>query len=189
MSEVREMLIDQLKDVYSAEKQAIQGMKKTQRKASDPKLKDGIDLHIDQSETQRERIEQALTQLGQKPGRKVCEAMRGIIEEAQHEQQEHEKGPIMDLVIVAGLQRVEHYEICAYGIMVELAKALGENEVAELLGQTLGEEKAMDEQLTQVTRDAILPAAMTEGGEGEEDAAEGKPAGKTAAKPKAARKK
>ena len=182
MSEVQEMLVDQLKDVYSAEKQVIQGLKKALRNASDPKLKEGIDAHIDQSETQRERIEQALTQLGEKPGRKVCEAMRGIIEEAQHEQQEHEKGPIMDLVLVAGLQRVEHYEICAYGIMVELAKAVGENEVADLLGQTLGEEKAMDEQLTQVTRDSILPAALEGEDEDADEDAEEKPAKKARSK-------
>jgi general stress protein YciG len=85
----------------------------------------------------------------------------------------HEKGPVLDLVIVAAQQRIEHYEIAAYGTMTELAKALGENEVAELLGTTLGEEKAQDEKLTEVTRAAILPAALAEGSEEEESEEEG----------------
>ena len=83
MEEIYEMLLDQLKDAVSAEKQAIQGMKRTLRKASDPQLREGIEAHMAESETQRERAEEALTKLGSKPGRKVCEAMRGLVEEAQ----------------------------------------------------------------------------------------------------------
>lgn len=161
MSELQTMLIDQLKDAFSAEKQAIQAMKRTLRKASDPQLKEGIEAHIAQSEEQRDRVERALDSMGARPGRKVCEAMRGLVEEAQHEMEEQEKGPVMDLVIVASQQRMEHYEIAAYGTMVELAKAMGQKEVADLLAQTLAEEKAQDEALTKVTRASILPAALT----------------------------
>ena len=125
MEEIREMLLDQLKDALSAEKQAVQGMKRTLRKAPDPQLRRGIEAHIVQSEKQRERVEQALGALGAKPGRKVCEAMRGLVEEAQREQQERDKGPVLDLVIIASHQRIEHYEIAAYGTMVELAGPLG----------------------------------------------------------------
>jgi ferritin-like metal-binding protein YciE len=170
--ELHGMLVDQLKDAHSAERQAIQAMKRTLRKASEPQLREGLEAHIAQSEEQRERVEQALEKLGAKAGRKVCEAMRGLVEEAQHEMEEHEKGPVLDLVIVAGQQRMEHYEIAAYGTMAELAKALGEDEVAELLGTTLAEEKAQDERLTEVTRGAILPAALGEGEEDEEDEGE-----------------
>ena len=171
MEELREMRMDQLKDAHSAERQAIQAMKRTLRKASDPELKKGIEAHIAQSEEQRERVEQALEKLGAKAGRRVCEAMRGLVEEAQHELEEHDKGPILDLVIVASQQRIEHYEISAYGTMVELSKAMGEGEVADLLAQTLAEEKAQDEKLTEVTRSSILPAALGSGEEeeGEED--------------------
>ena len=99
--------------------------------------------------------------------RKVCEAMRGLVEEAQHEIEEHdEKGPILDLVIVAGMQRIEHYEIAAYGTDVALAEALGEKEVAALLAQTLEEEKQTDLKLTEVTKKAIMPEALA--GEEEE---------------------
>jgi ferritin-like metal-binding protein YciE len=165
MADLNQMLVDQLKDAHSAEKQAIQAMKRTLRKASEPKLKEGIEAHIAQSEEQRDRVEQALDKLGARPGRKVCEAMRGLVEEAQHEMEEEaEKGPVMDLIIVASQQRIEHYEIAAYGTMVELSKAMGKSEVADLLAKNLAEEKAQDEQLTEVTRSAILPAALEESG-------------------------
>ena len=119
---------------------------------------------------QIERVEQAMERLSVRPGRKVCEAMRGLVEEAQHEIEEHdEKGPILDLIIVAGMQRIEHYEIAAYGTDVALAEALGEKEVADLLSQTLEEEKQTDLKLTEVTQKAIMPAALAgeeeEGGE------------------------
>jgi len=174
MAKLQEMMIAQLRDAYSAEKQAIQGMKRALRKISSPELKQGTQAHIEQSEEQRARVEQALQQLGSKPDRTVCEAMRGLIEEAQHEMEEYEKGPVLDLAIVASLQRVEHYEIAAYGTMVELANATQQTEVAELLSQTLAEEKAQDERLTEVTRATILPQALeqesTGDGEGSKSA-------------------
>jgi ferritin-like metal-binding protein YciE len=184
MEEIYEMLLDQLKDAVSAEKQAIQGMKRTLRKASDPQLREGIEAHMVESETQRERAEEALTKLGSKPGRKVCEAMRGLVEEAQQEQAERNKGPVLDLVIIASLQRIEHYEIAAYGTMAELANALEEAEVAELLAETLAEEKAQDAKLTEVTRNSVLPAALREGepDPDEEEEAEEAPARRRAAR-------
>jgi ferritin-like metal-binding protein YciE len=172
MGELQQMLVEQLRDAFSAEKQAIQVMRRTLRKVSDPQLREGLEDHIAQSEEQRERVQEALEKLGAKPGRKVCEAMRGLVEEAQHEMEDQEKGPIMDLVVIAGQQRIEHYEIAAYGTMAELAKAMGEEEVGELLGTTLAEEKEQDERLTEVTRASILPAALNEDVEGEEESDE-----------------
>ena len=162
--EVRELLVDQLKDAYSAEKQALRCMQRTAKKATAPALRDGIQMHIEQTQVQIERVEQALEKLQARPGRKVCEAMRGLVEEAQHEIEEHEKGPILDLVIVAGMQRIEHYEIAAYGTDVTLAKALGEDEVAQLLALTLEEEKQTDLKLTQVTEQHIMAEALGGGG-------------------------
>src|SRR3712207_934166 len=159
-SEVRELLVDQLKDAYSAEKQALRLMQRTLRKVSDETLKEGIQMHIEQTNTQIERVEQALEAMGGKPGRKVCEAMRGLVEEAQHEAEEHDKGPILDIVIVAGMQRIEHYEIAAYGTSVAIAKALGESQVAQLLEQTLQEEKETDLKLTEVTQQKLIQPAM-----------------------------
>jgi ferritin-like metal-binding protein YciE len=158
--EVRELLVEQLKDAYSAEKQALRCMQRTAKKATAPALRDGIVAHIEQTQTQIERVEQALEQLGARPGRKVCEAMRGLVEEAQHDLEEHDKGPILDLVIVAGMQRIEHYEIAAYGTNVALAEALGEAEVAKMLSLTLDEEKQTDLKLTEVTKQHIMAEAL-----------------------------
>src|ERR1700742_3691185 len=163
-SEVRELLTEELKDAYSAEKQALRCMQRAVRKASAEELREGIQLHIEQTQVQIERVEQAMEKLGVRPGRKVCEAMRGLVEEATHEIGEQEgKGPILDLIIVASMQRIEHYEIAAYGTDIALANALGENEVADLLSQTLEEEKQTDLKLTEVTEQHIMPAAMSEG--------------------------
>jgi ferritin-like metal-binding protein YciE len=167
-SEVRELLGEQLKDAHSAEKQALRCMQKVLRKASSPLLREGIQMHIEQTQTQIERVEQGMEKMGIRPGRKVCEAMRGLVEEAQHDIDEQDgKGPILDLVIVAGMQRIEHYEIAAYGTDIALAKALGEQELVTLLSETLEEEKMTDKKLTEVTEQSIMPEAL--GSEGETD--------------------
>jgi ferritin-like metal-binding protein YciE len=163
-SEVRELLTEEIRDAYSAEKQALRCMQKALKMASAPALCEGIQLHIEQTQVQIQRVEQVMEKLEVKPGRKVCEAMRGLVEEAQHEISEQDgKGPILDLVIVASMQRIEHYEIAAYGTDIALAKALGEKEVADLLTLTLEEEKDTDRKLTEVTEQDIMPAAIGEG--------------------------
>ena len=162
-SQVRELLVEELKDAYSAEKQALRCMQKALRMASAPALREGIELHIEQTQTQIERVEQAMEKLQTRPGRKVCEAMRGLVEEAQHSIGDQDgKGPILDLVIVAGMQRIEHYEIAAYGTDIALAEALGEQEVVDLLTTTLEEEKQTDLKLTEVTQKAIMPEAIAD---------------------------
>ena len=106
--------------------------------------------------------------------------MRGLVEEAQHEIEEHsEKGPILDLVIVAGMQRIEHYEIAAYGTNVALAEALGEQEIAALMKETLEEEKKTDLKLTEVTRTALMPEALA--GENNEEGGDQAGGGRRAA--------
>ena len=175
-AEVRELLVEELKDAYSAEKQALRCMQKTLKMASAPSLREGIQLHIEQTQTQIERVEQAMEKLNARPGRKVCEAMRGLVEEAQHEIGEQDgKGPILDLVIVAGMQRIEHYEIAAYGTDVALAKALGEQEIVDLLAATLEEEKQTDLKLTEVTARDIMPQALAGGEEKEPSSSQQKP--------------
>ena len=159
-TEIRKLFVDQLKDIYSAEKQALRLMQRSIRKVSNGMLKEGMTMHVDQTQAQIERVEQAMEQLGARPGRKVCEAMRGLVEEATHEMEEYEKGPILDLAIIASQQRVEHYEIAAYGMAGALAKALGEQKIADLLAETLEEEKQADLKLTEVTQTAVLPEAM-----------------------------
>jgi ferritin-like metal-binding protein YciE len=160
-SEVLQLLTEELKDAYSAEKQALRCMQRALRKASAGELRDGIQMHIEQTQVQIERVEHAMEKLSVRPSRKVCEAMRGLVEEAQHEiEEQDEKGPILDLIIVAGMQRIEHYEIAAYGTGIALAEAVGEQEVADLLSETLEEEKQTDLKLTGVTQKAIMPEAL-----------------------------
>ena len=170
--DLTKMMTEQLRDAYSAEKQALRAMPKMMKKASAQALKDAIQKHIDQTEGQIERLDRALEAVGGKPGRKICEGMRGIIEEGQSELEDHDKGPMLDALIVAGLQRVEHYEIAAYGTMAALAKACGENEVARLMGETLNEEKQTDQLLTDLAEREINPAMVQElRGEAEQEEA------------------
>lgn len=166
--EVLELLVEQTKDAYSAEKQALRAMQKMARMATTPALRDGIQMHIEQTQVQIERVEQIMEQMKVRPGRKVCEAMRGLVEEAQHDMDEHEKGPVLDLVIVAGMQRIEHYEIAAYGTNIALARALGEEEAVGLLTETLEEEKQTDLKLTEVTEKHIMAEALGGGDTGDE---------------------
>jgi ferritin-like metal-binding protein YciE len=171
MDEMTKLMINQLKDAYSAEKQALRGMQKMMRNASNEMLKEGFRKHIEETEGQIGRVEQALEQLGGKPGRKVCEAMRGLIEEANHEMEEAEKGPHMDVVIVAAAQRIEHYEIAAYGTMATLAKSAGMKDLGTLMGQTLAEEKQADATLTEVAVSEVNPAFIEMARAGEEEMA------------------
>jgi ferritin-like metal-binding protein YciE len=169
-SEVRELLAEELKDAYRAEKQALRCMQKTLKMVSTPALREGIQMHIEQTQVQIERVEQAMEKLEVRPGRKVCEAMRGLVEEATHEIGEQDgKGPILDLVIVASMQRIEHYEIAAYGTDIALAQALGETELVKLLSLTLEEEKQTDLKLTEVTEQHVMPAAMGSGADKDDE--------------------
>ncbi|MBX9698735.1 MAG: ferritin-like domain-containing protein [Acetobacteraceae bacterium] len=175
--ELTKMMTEQLRDAYSAEKQALRAMPKMMKKAESQGLKQAIQTHIDQTEGQIERLDRALEAVGGKPGRKVCEGMRGIIEEGQSELEDHDKGPMLDALIVAGMQRIEHYEIAAYGTMAALAKACGEDEVARLLAETLEEEKQTDQLLTELAESEINPAMVQEvrGEEMDEEAEEEAP--------------
>ena len=176
MDDVTKLMVEQLRDAYSAEKQTLRAMPRLAKKATAQPLKDMLQMHVEQTEGQIERLEQALEKLGARPGRKVCEGMRGLIEEAQHEMEDHDKGPLLDTLIVAAQQRVEHYEIASYGTMAALAKAAGQQEVAELMAQTLQEEKQTDERLTQLAESELNPAAIQ--GAGQDEAANDKRGGK-----------
>jgi ferritin-like metal-binding protein YciE len=160
MDELNKLMIEQLRDAYSAEKQALRIMPRMTKKVSSQTLRDALQMHAEQTETQVERLEQALEMLGGKAGRKVCEGMRGILEEAQHEIEDQEKGAVLDMLVVAGIQRVEHYEIAAYGTMVALAKAAGQTQLADLLAETLAEEKQTDEKLSELAESEVNPAAI-----------------------------
>ncbi len=177
MDDVTKLMVEQLRDAYSAEKQGLRAMPRVAKKVTSPALKEAFQMHAEQTEGQVERLEQALEKLGARPGRKVCEGMRGLIEEAQSELEDHDKGPLLDAVIVGAQQRMEHYEIAAYGTIAALAKAAGQQEIADLMAQTLQEEKQADERLTQLAESELNPAAIQSGAQGA-DAANDKRGGK-----------
>jgi ferritin-like metal-binding protein YciE len=170
MDDVTKLMVEQLRDAYSAEKQGLRAMPRVAKKATSPALKEAFQMHAEQTEHQVERLEQALEKLGARPGRKVCEGMRGLIEEAQSELEDHDKGPILDAVIVGAQQRMEHYEIAAYGTIAALAKAAGQQEIADLMLQTLQEEKQADEKLSQLAESELNPAAIQGASQGAEAA-------------------
>ena len=160
MDDVTKLMVEQLRDAYSAEKQGLRAMPRVAKKVTSQALKEAFQMHAEQTEHQVERLEQALEKLGARPGRKVCEGMRGLIEEAQSELEDHDKGPVLDAVIVGAQQRMEHYEIAAYGTIAALAKAAGQQEIADLMSQTLQEEKQADEKLSQLAESELNPAAI-----------------------------
>lgn len=165
MDEITKLMVEQLRDAYSAEKQGLRAAPKLLRQATSPALKQALQMHVEQSEGQIDRLEKALEMAGGRAGRKTCEGMRGLIEEAQSELEDHDKGPLMDVVIIAAQQRMEHYEIAAYGTMVALAKAAGQQGIADLLAATLAEEKQADEKLSEVGETEVNPAAIKGRGE------------------------
>jgi len=163
MSQVRELLIEQLKDLYHAESQLVNAIPKMVEAAHNPKLREGFEKHLAQTENHVERLKQVFELLGEEAEPKPCRAMLGLIEEAQETIDEGgEKDELAaDLALIAVAQRVEHYEISGYGTVRAMARQIGEIDAATLLSHTLGEEEAADYLLTQVSK-PLIQEALTE---------------------------
>lgn len=159
-----ELFVDELKDIYSAEKQAVKAYPRLTKAVQSEELKQAMQEHLEQTKGQIERLDRIFEILEKRASGKTCQGMKGLIEEAQSQLEEIEKGPVLDCAIIGALQRVEHYEIAAYGTVATLAEAMGQQEVKELLGETLEEEKETDERLTQVSQ-SVNSEALNEGGE------------------------
>ena len=157
---VAKLLEDQLKDIHSAETQLVKALPKMAKKASSPALKDAITGHLEETREQVERLDQIGQTLGIKLTGKKCKAMEGLIEEGSEVLEAEGPGPVLDLALIAAAQRVEHYEISAYGTAIALAKQLGHEEAVELMGETLDEESAADLKLTSISEDDLLPTAV-----------------------------
>jgi ferritin-like metal-binding protein YciE len=147
MKTLDDLLEHQLQDLYSAESQIIEALPLMKEKASDPQLKKAFETHLQETKKQRERLEQVAKLLGIKTQGDKCKAMEGIIKEAQSFMKEDADKNVMDAGLIAEAQRVEHYEIAGYGTARRYAHELGHNEAADLLAQTLEEEKDTDELL------------------------------------------
>ena len=168
-----ELFVDELKDIYSAEKQAVKAFPKLAKAVQSEELKQAMQDHLEQTKGQVERLDRIFEILEERAGGKTCQGMKGLVEEAQSQLEEIEKGPVLDCAMIGALQRIEHYEIAAYGTAATLAEAMGQDEVKELLGETLEEEKETDERLTQVAQsvnsDALSEGSEEEGSEDEDE--------------------
>lgn len=152
---LKDFMIDGLKDLYWAEKALIKNLPKMAKNATSKSLQSAILEHLNETENQATRLEQAFEALGEKAQAVKCEAMDGLIKEAKEIMEETEPGPVRDAGIIAAAQKVEHYEIASYGTMATYAKLLGEKEVLSLLLETLKEEKTCDKDLTKLAKTEI----------------------------------
>ncbi|WP_343631757.1 ferritin-like domain-containing protein [Fluviicola sp.] len=154
-SGLKELFIDELKDIYWAEKALVKALPKMAKKATSSELVAAIEDHLAVTETHVERLEQVFEVIGEKAATKKCEAMDGLITEAEELMKEIEDGVVRDAAIISAAQKVEHYEIASYGTLVSFANTLGESDAAELLEQTLNEEKEADQTLTEIAESSI----------------------------------
>lgn len=159
---LQDLLEDSLKDIYWAEKALTKALPKMSDKATSERLKNAIESHLSETEGQISRLEQVFEIIGTRAEAKKCDAMEGLIEEANGIIEETESGPVRDAGIIAACQKVEHYEIASYGTMVSFANMLGLSEAAELLEETLNEEKSADEKLSLIAESEINVEAMNE---------------------------
>jgi len=177
MESVRELLIEQMRDLYDAEKQLVKALPKLAKTASNEQLKEAFESHLEQTRGHVQRLEQAFEALDEKARSKPCEAMKGLIEEGKETMEEDLEDALMDSAIIGAAQKVEHYEIAGYGTLKTWARSLGLDEVAELLEATLEEEKEADQKLTEVADGVLMEAESADqtGEEGEEVAAAASP--------------
>lgn len=165
-SALLELFVDQIKDIYWAEKHLLKALPKMQKAATTEELQSAIETHTEQTQVHVERLEEVFELLEEKPQAKKCDAMEGLVEEGQSIIEETEDGTATrDVGIILAAQKVEHYEIASYGGLATLAKTLGREDVAEILAETLAEEKETDELLTQIAESNINISAATESDE------------------------
>ncbi|HJR66057.1 MAG TPA: ferritin-like domain-containing protein [Gemmatimonadaceae bacterium] len=174
MNTLRDLYVDELKDLWSAEKQLIKALPKMAKAANDPELSKAFMTHLRETERQVERLEQVFEELGESPRGKKCIGMEGLIEEGQELLKEKPDPDVLDAGLIAKAQHIEHYEIAGYGTVRTYAQLLGAERQAQLLQQTLDEEGKTDKLLTQLAESSInVEAATAEGEEEEEETTRG----------------
>jgi ferritin-like metal-binding protein YciE len=166
---LRELMIDEIRDLYDAERQLVKALPKMAKGATSDELRGLIEGHLAETEEHVKRIEQAFELLDENVRGKHCAGIAGIIEEGGDLLEEDFDGAVLDAGIIAGAQRAEHYEIGAYGSVIAWAKLLGEDEVATLLSDTLEEEKAADQKLSDLAESSVNSEAAAMAGEEGDD--------------------
>lgn len=166
-----DLLVHELQDIYHAEGQILKALPKMIKTASHPELRTAFEEHLEQTEGQVERLDQAFKLLGVPAKGKKCEGMAGLIEEGQKMMNEDAEPSVMDAALIAAAQKIEHYEIASYGCLCTYAEMLGYDQVHDLLGQNLDEEETTDESLTDLAESVInVDAEDVEDSETEEEA-------------------
>jgi ferritin-like metal-binding protein YciE len=149
---MQELLIDELKDLYSAEKQIVRALPKLAKAASSSELQQALLSHLEETKVQVSRLEKIGEIVSKKLTGKTCVGMKGVLEEGAEVLEDTDKGIIRDAALIAASQRVEHYEMAGYGSAREFAKLLGHSDVAALLNETLAEEKNADKKLSAISK-------------------------------------
>jgi ferritin-like metal-binding protein YciE len=152
---LHDAFLDELRDMYHAEKQLTSALPKLAKKAKSPDLTEAFRSHLAETENHVTRLEQVFAELGETAKAKTCEGMKGIIDEANEMIGESYDDETMDAVLIASAQRAEHYEIAAYGTLVTWARTMEHDSAADLLQQNLDEEKAADEKLTDIAESGV----------------------------------
>lgn len=165
---LRTLLVEQVKDLYDAEKRLTKAIPKLAKASTNEELQAALEEHLSETENQVSRLEQVFELLDERPKAKPCEGMKGLIEEGdEHAQEDYDDDDLRDAMIIGSAQRVEHYEIAGYGTAIAHARLLGLNDIVELLEETLGEEKTADQKLTEIAESVVnLQAAEDETAEG-----------------------
>ena len=163
MDTLQDLFEDQLKDVYNAEKQLVRALPRLAKKATDPALKKAFEDHLQQTKGHITRLEQVFGMLDVATRGKKCKAMEGLIEEGKEVLEEDGDESVIDAALIASAQRVEHYEMAAYGCLRVYADLLGHAPAAKLLQQTLAEEEKADQLLTQIAEQSVNQSALSAG--------------------------
>jgi len=169
LENLRDLYVDKLKDLYSAENQIIKALPRMIKNASSPALQQALQDHLTVTETQAQRLEEIAANLGERAKGKKCAGMEGLLEEGKELLKEKADADVFDAGIIAAAQSVEHYEIAGYGTAVAWAKLLGHNAAAELLQQSLDEEKEADQTLSSIAESWINEMAVDEQDEMEDE--------------------
>ena len=159
---LRELFVEELRDMYDGEKRLTRALPKMARAAESGELQTALRNHLKETERQVTRLEQVFRSVGEKPRGKKCNGIMGIVEEGNKAMEEFE-GPVLDAALIAGAQKVEHYEIASYGTLAYFADLLENDRAKELLGETLDEEKAADQKLTTIAKSRVNRKALLAG--------------------------
>ena len=155
MDSLKDLYVDELKDLYNAENQLVKALPKMAKKASAPELRRAFESHLEQTKVHVDRLEKIFKGLGEKPSGKICKAMKGLVEEGKEIIEEDGDDSVLDAALIGAAQRVEHYEIAGYGVVRTFASLLGDDNAASILQRTLNEEAETDKKLTGLAESII----------------------------------